>query len=71
MNVGYNFTYMNDGYKRARLDGVCATALKLDTMSLETLCLEGNDVTSCGIAALAEGLQGPCTFLAAPQRLSA
>jgi Ran GTPase-activating protein (RanGAP) involved in mRNA processing and transport len=44
------------------LDGVCATALKLDTMSLEKLHLNENNVTSCGIAALAEGLQGPCTL---------
>jgi Ran GTPase-activating protein (RanGAP) involved in mRNA processing and transport len=45
-----------------RLDGVCATALKLDTMSLESLELDYNDVTSCGITALTEGLQGPCTL---------
>jgi Ran GTPase-activating protein (RanGAP) involved in mRNA processing and transport len=44
------------------LDGVCVTALKLDTMSLVTLEIDFNTVTSCGIAALAEGLQGPCTL---------
>jgi hypothetical protein len=44
------------------LDGVCATALKLDTMSLVTLVLNSNYVYSCGIAALAEGLRGPCTL---------
>jgi hypothetical protein len=45
-----------------RLDGVSATALKLDTMSLETLNLNCNTVTSCGIAALAHSLQGSCTL---------
>jgi Ran GTPase-activating protein (RanGAP) involved in mRNA processing and transport len=45
-----------------RLDGVCAGALKLDTMSLERLDLGCNSVTSCGIAALAPSLQGPCTL---------
>jgi Ran GTPase-activating protein (RanGAP) involved in mRNA processing and transport len=44
------------------LDGVCAGALKLDTMSLEKLDLGFNTVTSCGIAALAQNLQGPCTL---------
>jgi hypothetical protein len=44
------------------LDGVCATALRLDKMSLLTLDLSYNTVTSCGIAALAQGLQGPCTL---------
>jgi hypothetical protein len=44
------------------LDGVCATSLKLDTMSLETLNLDFNSVTSCGIAALLQGLQKPCTL---------
>jgi hypothetical protein len=44
------------------LDGVCVTALELDTMSLETLDLDVNDVTTCGIAALAQSLQGPCTL---------
>jgi Ran GTPase-activating protein (RanGAP) involved in mRNA processing and transport len=44
------------------LDGVCATALKLCTMSLETLVLNSNYVYSCGIAALAESLRGPCTL---------
>jgi hypothetical protein len=42
------------------LDGVCATAL--NTMSLEILHLDCNSVTSCGIAALAHSLQGPCTL---------
>jgi Ran GTPase-activating protein (RanGAP) involved in mRNA processing and transport len=46
----------------ARLDGVCATALKLDAMSLETLDLDHNIVTSCGIVALAQGLQGSFTL---------
>jgi hypothetical protein len=45
-----------------RLDGICVTALKLDTMSLERLDLDGNDVTSCGVTALAQSLQGPCTL---------
>jgi Ran GTPase-activating protein (RanGAP) involved in mRNA processing and transport len=45
-----------------RLDGVCVTALKLDTMSLERLDMNFNSVTSCGITALAESLQGPCTL---------
>jgi Ran GTPase-activating protein (RanGAP) involved in mRNA processing and transport len=44
------------------LDDVCATALKLDTMALETLDLDLNGVTSCGITALAQRLQGPCTL---------
>jgi hypothetical protein len=44
------------------LDGVCAAALKLDTMSLETLHLNENSVTSCGISALARSLQGSCTL---------
>jgi hypothetical protein len=47
---------------RVRLDCACYTALKLDTMSLETLHLDCNYVTSCGIAALAQSLQGPCTL---------
>jgi hypothetical protein len=46
--------YLNVGYNGVDLDGVCATALKLDTMSLETLNLDHNVVTSCGIAALAQ-----------------
>jgi hypothetical protein len=54
--------YLNIRYNGARLDGVCATALQLGTISLETLTLDNNTVTSCGIAALAEGLQGPCTL---------
>jgi Ran GTPase-activating protein (RanGAP) involved in mRNA processing and transport len=44
------------------LDGICATALKLDSMSLETLHLDYNNLTSCGIVALAHSLQGPCTL---------
>jgi Ran GTPase-activating protein (RanGAP) involved in mRNA processing and transport len=44
------------------LDSVCAGALKLDTMSLEKLILYGNNATSCGITALAQSLQGPCTL---------
>jgi hypothetical protein len=54
--------YMDVGGNDMRLDGVCATALKLDTMSLETLILDEYDVTSCGIAALAQSMQGPCTL---------
>jgi Ran GTPase-activating protein (RanGAP) involved in mRNA processing and transport len=54
--------YLNVGCNDVRLNGVCATALKLDTMSLETLELDYNDVTSCGIAALAQSLQGPCAL---------
>jgi Ran GTPase-activating protein (RanGAP) involved in mRNA processing and transport len=45
-----------------RLDSACAEALKLDTMSSETLDLDYNNVTSCGIAALAQSLRGPCTL---------
>jgi Ran GTPase-activating protein (RanGAP) involved in mRNA processing and transport len=44
------------------LDGICVTALRLDTMSLETLFLDFNKMTSCGIAALAQSLQGPCAL---------
>jgi Ran GTPase-activating protein (RanGAP) involved in mRNA processing and transport len=44
------------------LDGICATALKLDTLSLETLDLSFNTFTTCGIAALAHSLEGPCTL---------
>jgi Ran GTPase-activating protein (RanGAP) involved in mRNA processing and transport len=54
--------YLNVSYNGVRLDNVCATALKLDTMSLETLELNQNPVTSCGIAALAQSLRGPCTL---------
>jgi Ran GTPase-activating protein (RanGAP) involved in mRNA processing and transport len=50
------------GANGVHLDDVCATALKLDTMSLETLDLNCNTVTSCGIGALAHSLQGPCTL---------
>jgi hypothetical protein len=52
--------YFNVRCNYVRLDGFCATALKLDTMSLETLDLNANTVTSCGIAALDQSLQGPC-----------
>jgi hypothetical protein len=38
-----------DVRERVILDSICATALKLDTMSLETLDLNNNSVTSCGI----------------------
>jgi Ran GTPase-activating protein (RanGAP) involved in mRNA processing and transport len=54
--------YLNVRGNRVLLDGVCATALRLDIMSLETLHLGGNSVTSCGIVALAQSLQGPCTL---------
>jgi Ran GTPase-activating protein (RanGAP) involved in mRNA processing and transport len=54
--------YLNVGYNGVDLDGVCATALKLDTMSLETLNLDCNIVSSSGIATLAKSLQGPCTL---------
>jgi Ran GTPase-activating protein (RanGAP) involved in mRNA processing and transport len=54
--------YLNIRENGVRLDGACATALKLDTLSLETLNLLDNTVTSCGIAALAEGVKGPCTL---------
>jgi Ran GTPase-activating protein (RanGAP) involved in mRNA processing and transport len=54
--------YLNVRGNDVPLDEVCTTALKLDTMSLETLDLDYSDLTSCGIAALAEGLQGPCTL---------
>jgi Ran GTPase-activating protein (RanGAP) involved in mRNA processing and transport len=49
-------------YNNVCLDGACATALKLDAASLETLNLNGNNGTSCGIAALAQSLRGPCTL---------
>jgi Ran GTPase-activating protein (RanGAP) involved in mRNA processing and transport len=63
-SLGGNMTlrYLNVCNNTVRLDGVCATALKLDTMSLETLEMDNNIVTSCGIAALAQNLQGPCTL---------
>jgi hypothetical protein len=48
--------YLNIGNNHVRLDGTCATALKLDIMSLETLGMDWYTVTSHGIAALA--LQG-------------
>jgi Ran GTPase-activating protein (RanGAP) involved in mRNA processing and transport len=54
--------YLNVADNAVRLDGVCAAALKLDTMSLKTLDFDHNIVTSCGIAALAQSLQGPCTL---------
>jgi hypothetical protein len=52
--------YLNVRHNGVVLDGVCFTALKLDTMSLEVLDLDYNSVTTCGIAALAQSLQGPC-----------
>jgi Ran GTPase-activating protein (RanGAP) involved in mRNA processing and transport len=54
--------YLNVACNDVDFDGICATALKLDTLSLETLDLDCNIVTSCGIAALAQSLQGPCTL---------
>jgi Ran GTPase-activating protein (RanGAP) involved in mRNA processing and transport len=54
--------YLNVRNNSVHLDGVCATALKLDTMSLETLHLDYNNLTSCGIVALAHSLEGPCTL---------
>jgi Ran GTPase-activating protein (RanGAP) involved in mRNA processing and transport len=59
-NTALRFLGVSDN--DVHLDRVCATSLKLDTMSLETLHLDGNAVTSCGIAALAQSLQGPCTL---------
>jgi Ran GTPase-activating protein (RanGAP) involved in mRNA processing and transport len=54
--------YLNVGFNNVHLDNVCVTALRLDLMSLETLELNQNPVTSCGIAALAQSLRGPCTL---------
>jgi hypothetical protein len=54
--------HLNVGDNGVRLDGVCVAALKLDTMSLESLDLNNNAVTRCGITALAQSLQGPCTL---------
>jgi Ran GTPase-activating protein (RanGAP) involved in mRNA processing and transport len=54
--------HLNVGCNDVRLDSVCVTALKLDTISLETLSLKSNPMTSCGIAALAQSLQGRCTL---------
>jgi hypothetical protein len=54
--------YLKVSNNGVRLDGVCVTALKLDTMSLQILDLDFNSFTSCGIAALAQSLQGPCTL---------
>jgi Ran GTPase-activating protein (RanGAP) involved in mRNA processing and transport len=54
--------YLHVGCNRMSLNGVCVTALKLDTMSLETLGMDNNIVTSCGIAALAQSLQSSCTL---------
>jgi Ran GTPase-activating protein (RanGAP) involved in mRNA processing and transport len=54
--------YLTIGYNDVRLNGVCATALELNTTSLVTLDLNSNNVTSCGIAAIAQGLQGPCSL---------
>jgi Ran GTPase-activating protein (RanGAP) involved in mRNA processing and transport len=45
-----------------RLDRACATALNLVTMCLQTLHLDSNNVTACGIVKIAEALQGPCTL---------
>jgi hypothetical protein len=42
-------------------DGACAEALKLDTMNLRRFEFYFIQ-TSCGIAALAQSLQGPCTL---------
>jgi Ran GTPase-activating protein (RanGAP) involved in mRNA processing and transport len=54
--------YLTVGFNSLRLDAVSATALELNTMSLVCLDLNSNEVTSCGIAALAQSLQGPCTL---------
>jgi hypothetical protein len=54
--------YLNVRDTVVRLDGACAEALKLDTMSLKTLYLGCNNVTSCGITALAQSLRGPCAL---------
>jgi Ran GTPase-activating protein (RanGAP) involved in mRNA processing and transport len=54
--------YLDVGCNDIHLDAVYATALNLDTMSLETLDLDFSIVTSCGIAALAQSLQGRCTI---------
>jgi Ran GTPase-activating protein (RanGAP) involved in mRNA processing and transport len=54
--------HLDVGSNGVRFDGVCAGALKLNTMCLETLELDNNPVTSCGIAALAHSLQRPCSL---------
>jgi Ran GTPase-activating protein (RanGAP) involved in mRNA processing and transport len=59
-NTSLRYLIVNDN--DVHLDGVCVTALKLDSMSLETLELDQNPMTSCGIAALTQSLRGPCTL---------
>jgi Ran GTPase-activating protein (RanGAP) involved in mRNA processing and transport len=54
--------YLNVQGNAVDLDAVCLGELRLGTMSLETLDLSGNCFGSGGIAALAKGLQGPCTL---------
>jgi Ran GTPase-activating protein (RanGAP) involved in mRNA processing and transport len=54
--------YLNVRGNEVELDFACARELRLDTMSLETLDLSCNSVTTCGITALAKSLQGPCTL---------
>lgn len=54
--------YLHVSENAVILDGVCVTALRLDTMSLETFDLDYSSVTSCGIAAFAQSLQGLCTL---------
>jgi hypothetical protein len=44
------------------LDSVCATALKLDTMSLESLISITTVLPVAKNAALSQDLQGPCTL---------
>jgi Ran GTPase-activating protein (RanGAP) involved in mRNA processing and transport len=56
--------HLNVRYTGVRLDRVCVTALRLDSMALETLKMDLNTWTSCGIAALAQSLRGPCTLKA-------
>jgi hypothetical protein len=41
---------------------VCVWTVSALQHSLERLDLDGNDVTSCGVTALAQSLQGPCTL---------
>jgi hypothetical protein len=54
--------YLNVRRNGVVLDGICVTVLKLDKMCLETFVLHSNSITSCGIAALTQSLQGPCTL---------
>jgi Ran GTPase-activating protein (RanGAP) involved in mRNA processing and transport len=54
--------YLNVSDNSVHWNNVYVKALKLDLMALETLKMDLNTLTSCGIAALAKSLHGPSTL---------